>query len=355
MADAGQSIIRRKVAAARAEIAAGGPGADRCWRLALARAMRDKLKTTLDFRSLSVDRRSLGELIDLAPDRALIAVLDGPGEGLGVFMISAPVLAGIIEAQTIGRVKSTELAPRKPTRTDAAMVAGIIDSALRGLDNALADEADLAWAGGFRYASFLDDPRPLGLILEDTTYRLLRAEVDLAGGARTGEVLVAMPAEGRGLVPNAKPVAGQGNDHGHVFVQALSERVHGAHSGLDAVLARVTMSIQDVMDLTEGFTLSLPLAGLDRISLEGLDGRRVAEGRLGQNRGMRAIRLNEDVDHAVSGTRRPQLSGGQDDEAGTEMGMDLDMGGGMPTLGFESQDFAGLDEGDMMFPATGTN
>ncbi len=353
MADAGQGIIQRKVAAARAEVAAGGPGADRGWRLALARAMRDKLKTTLDFRSLSVDRRSLGEVIDLTPDRALIAVLDGPGEGLGVFMISAPVLAGIIEAQTIGRVKSTELAARKPTRTDAAMVAGLIDTALRGLDNALADEADLAWAGGFRYASFLDDPRPLGLILEDTTYRLLRAEVDLAGGARVGEILLAMPAEGRGLVPNVKPVAGQGNDHGHVFVQALSERVHGAHSGLEAVLARVTMSIQDVMDLTEGFLLPLQQAGLDRISLEGLDGRRVAEGRLGQNRGMRAIRLNDDVEGAASGTEGHYRSTGQ--EGGAEMAMGSNMGGEMPALDFDTPDFGSISEGEMAFPMTGTD
>ena len=30
---------------------------------------------------------------------------------------------------------------------------------------------------------------------------------------------------------------------------------------------------------------------LDRIGFEGVDGRRIAEGRLGQNRGMRAVRL----------------------------------------------------------------
>ena len=61
--------------------------------------------------------------------------------------------------------------PRKPTRTDAAMVAGLIDAALAGLEQALLQEADLVWAGGFRYASFLDDARPIGL-LRITSYNV---------------------------------------------------------------------------------------------------------------------------------------------------------------------------------------
>ena len=204
MAKPGQSILRRKVTAARAEVAEGGPGADRAWRLAMARAARDKLKITVDCVAMSLDRRSLAELVELPVPQSLIAVLDGPAEGLGMIVLSPPVLAGFIEAQTIGKVKSTELTARKPTRTDAAMVAGMIDAALRAMELALAEEADLVWAGGFRYASFLDDPRPLGLLLEDCTYKVLRAAVSLAGGARTGEILLALPAAGRGVSPVAK-------------------------------------------------------------------------------------------------------------------------------------------------------
>ena len=349
MAEAGQGIIRRKVAAARAEGASGGPGADRCWRLALARAARDRLATTLDFRSLALDRRSLAELVDLPPEQSLIAVLDGPAEGLGVIMIAPQIMAGFIEAQTIGRIKSGELAARKPTRTDAAMVAGLIDAALRGLETALADEADLVWAGGFRYASFLDDPRPLGLLLDDTTYRVLRAEVDLAGGARAGEIVLALPATGRGMAPSAKAGAGDGQDHGQVFRAALAERVNGAASGLDAVLGRLTLPLTDILALAEGAVLALPMAGLDRIRLEGLDGRCVAEGRLGQNRGMRAIRLNDGLSGAGQ-SRTGQIQPGS--------GVDLGLPGA--DMALDRGDFGGLDEGamagdEMMFAATGTD
>jgi flagellar motor switch protein FliM len=334
MAEVGLGILRRKVAAARAEVAEGGPGADRSWRLSLARAARDKLRTTLDFLSMSVDRRSLAELMEMPQDRSLIAVLDGPAEGLGVIVLSPPVLAAFIEAQTIGKVKSTEVVARKPTRTDAAMVAGLIDNALRGLEVGLADEADLVWAGGFRYASFLDDPRPLGLLLEDVPFKVLRAEVSLARGARTGEILLALPAVGRGQAPATK-LTGDLADHGRVFSAALAERVNLTQCRLEAVLARLKLPLTDVMALSEGMVLTLPQAGLDRISLEGLDGRRVAEGRLGQNRGLRAVRLNEAV------TAQGQTPDGK--LTAVDPGED------------RSMDIGGLEDEAGMYRATGTD
>lgn len=289
MAEAG--IIRRKIAAQKAVTAEGGPGADRGWRIGLARAARDLMKLSLDVRSLAVERRTLAEMAELVPDRALIAILDGPAEGLGAIILSQPILSGFIEAQTIGRIRPQDHVPRKPTRTDAAMVVAVIDAALTGLEQALAEEADLVWAGGFRYASFLDDPRPLTLLLEDAPLRLLRAEVSLAGGVRNGEILLALPADGRGQRPAAAAVEAPPSDHGPLFLQALTERINGAPSRVEAVLARLTMPLANVMALTEGMILPLQNAALDRISLEGLDGRHVADGKLGQNRGMRAVRL----------------------------------------------------------------
>ncbi len=359
MAEAEQGVLRRKILAARAEGVAGGPGADRGWRLALARAARDRLQVTLDFRILVLERRSLAELIELAPERALIAVLDGPAEGLGVIMLGPQILAGFVEAQTIGRIKSGEVAARKPTRTDAAMVAGLIDTAMRGLEHALAEEADLVWTGGFRYASFLDDPRPLGLLLEDVPYRLLRGEIDLAGGARLGEIVLALPAEGRGMAASVRPEGGA-TDHGQVFVQALSERVNGAQSGLDAVLARLKMPLNDIMALAEGAVLALPQAGLDRISLEGLDGRRVAEGRLGQNRGMRAIRLSEGEDGSAespfgTGIGTGLGTGADAAQAGLGGGtLGFDPGADLGLSGEDLGGFGAMEDGELSFPATGT-
>ena len=344
MAVSGQNIIRRKVAALKTAPVAGGPGADRSWRVALARAVRDKLQTTLDFRSLTLERRSLAEIVELVPPRALIAVLDGPDEGLGIIALDPQIMAGIIEAQTIGKVKSTDLVARKTTRTDAAMVAGVIDLALQGLEAGLAEEADLIWAGGFRYASFLDDPRPLGLLMEDVAYKVLRAEIALAGGARKGEILLALPADGRGAVPQPNLDDPMAPDTRHLFHAALADRVNGAHCRIEAVLARLTLPLAQVLKLTEGMVLALPQADLAQISLEGFDGRRVGEGKLGQNRGMRAVRLSA----AEEEEEGQGVMEGLADLGPPDMGFGLggqDLGGGFPAMGL----------GDMMFQATGTD
>lgn len=295
------SVIRRKLAAARAAMTEGTPGADRGWRLALARAARDVMKLPLEVPALRLSRASLAELLEMPADRALFAVLEGPGEGMGLLVLSPPILQGLIEQQTLGRVQSHAASPRKPTRTDAAMVAGLIDAALVGLEQALAQEADLIWAGGFRYASFLDDARPLGLLLEDFSYRVLKAEVSLAHGARMGEVLLALPAEGRGVLPSYAAPEPQEDSDAPAFAIALAERVEGATAELQAALSRVTLPLATIMSLRVGQVLALPTAALDHISIEGLDGRPVGQARLGQNRGMRALRLTASPVQAKAG------------------------------------------------------
>lgn len=288
-----QAAMRRKLAAGALAAAEGGPGADRSWRLSLARAARDVAHLPLEVAWLSADRLTLTELLELPPDRALIAMLEGPGDGLGLLVISAPVLAGIIEMQTIGRVTPQPPAPRRPTRTDASLVAGLIDAALSGLERELAEEADLVWAGGFRYASFLEDARPLGLLLEDGSYRVLRAEVSLALGAKSGEVLLALPAEGRGRRP--APAPREGEDQGPAFTLSFGEQVLAADAVVHARIGRLTLPLSAILALKPGQVLALPQAALDRVSVEGIDGRKLARARLGQTRGMRAVRLDAPI------------------------------------------------------------
>ncbi|MDP3960064.1 MAG: FliM/FliN family flagellar motor switch protein [Pseudorhodobacter sp.] len=286
-------------------------GVDKAWPLALARAARDGMALRLEVAVVTVQRLSLTELLELPPEHALIAVLEGPGDGLGVIMLAPPVLAGLIEAQTTGKVATGPLTTRKPTRTDGAMVAEFLDRALEGLETALLAADDLIWAGGFRYASFMDDPRPLGLLLDDVPYRLVQAEVSLGGGAKSGSVLLALPAEGRGRRPQKAGQAVPEAAAGMVFSAALGEQVMASTCALEAVLYRMTIPLSAVMGLKPGEVVPLPRAALDQIRLEGIGGRRLGAGKLGQNRGMRAVRLTAEAgiavpDPAVAGAARGQ-------------------------------------------------
>lgn len=288
MAEVGNFLQRRMLGRGQDGIAAG-PAAERCWRLAMSRAARDAMTLRLDVAGLQSRAMSLAELLDLPPARALIAVLDGPKDGIGLLILSPDVLAGMVEVQTMGRVTAQVPLPRKPSRTDAAMVAGFVDQALEDLEMALMAEADLVWTEGFRYASFMDDPRPLGLMLEDVTYRVLVADVRLEDGAKSGEIILALPAMGRGRQPAG--VVQTDTLAGDEFVQALGAQVAQAEAVLDVVVGRVSLTLQALMALGVEDVLPLNRAGLDRVSIEGANGARVADGRLGQSRGQRAVML----------------------------------------------------------------
>jgi flagellar motor switch protein FliM len=299
------AILRRKIDQARQPQAEGAPGADRGWRLALARATRDAMGLDIDFRQLAISRAGLAEVLDLAPMHALVALLDGPHGGLGVLMLGPTVTASLIEMQTLGRLSGPAPPARKPTRIDAAMVAGVVDRALAGLDQSLADEADRVWASGFRYASYLDEVRPLGLILEEDSYRILAAEVALGGSGRTGPVILVLPAAGRGEVPEA--MAGSTRETAPQFTTALAAQVELAECQLDAVIGRLVLPIGRILAMTAGEVLGLPQAGLDALTLETRDGRRIARARLGQNRGMRALKISLAEAPGRAATQPPQV------------------------------------------------
>lgn len=283
-------VLRRKLAASQ-PVETGTETGARAWRVAFARAARDCIGLDLAVPVLRDDRRSLGELLDLVPECALLAVLEGPAQGLGLLAMSPDLLAAVIEMQTTGRVTSNPPLPRRPTRTDAAMSARLIDAALTTLEQALATSPDLPWTAGFRYASFLDEPRPLGLLLDDVPYRLLVCDLDIAGGMRQGRVLLALPAEGRGPKPAPAPPVGETPVTAQAWQAALKGAVLGSEVALDAVIGRLRLPLSQAMALENGMILPLKDARIDQVTLLVPGGDLVASGKLGQHKGMRALKL----------------------------------------------------------------
>src|SRR5690606_18232110 len=173
-----------------------------------------------------------------------------------------------------GRVGAAGIVPRRPTRTDAAMSQRFIDRVQEEVEVLLATEAAIVWAGGFRYASFLDDPRPLGVLFEDVGYRLLRLTLAFGEtGAREGTVLLAVPAEGRGPVPppaggtgttaGADAVAGAGSA-GPDWGERMERAVLAAEVRLEAVLDRMSLPLAAVAALRPGALLPVAAGALSR-------------------------------------------------------------------------------------------
>lgn len=316
---AAHAVLRRKAGAVQG-LARTAHEAERALPLALARSAQDGIGLALAVARLEARRGGLGELLEAPPPGALLAIVEGPGESLGMVALAPAVLAAVIERQAIGRVTAALPPPRRPTRTDAAMTAPLIDRLLAEFALALGPSPDAAWAAGYRYASFLDDARPLGLLLEDVPYRLFFAEVALGAPAqKRGEVVIALPAVPRAATgprrreapapeeKDAPDEPAQPRDRtaedaaaaaAAAWARALESVVLGAPAVIDAVLDRVSLPIFAVLGLRPGAVLPLPAATIDRLVLEGPGGRRLGEGRLGQARGLRAIRVTLPEDAA---------------------------------------------------------
>ena len=260
--------------------------AARAWTLAVARAARDELGLPVDLRDVAVERRVLAEVAELLPAPALIAVLDeGKGRATGFAVLDAALTAGMVEALTTGRVSAAGEA-RRPTRTDAAMLAPVLDRALAGFETALDGVAGHETMRGYRFAALAEGARSLLLMLDEGPYRLLRARGVLGGGVRDGTLMLGLPDR---MTPTPARIAPPVQDDD--FAADMAAQVVQAAVRLDAVLLRLSLPLGTVLQLQVGQEIALIQADIARIGLEGLDGRRVATGLLGQQGGLRAIRI----------------------------------------------------------------
>jgi flagellar motor switch protein FliM len=295
---ASDTVLKRKAEAGRGHAGGAPPTPPRAFGHAVAKAGQDMFHLPVAVTEAVEVRASLADLPERLVERALLAVMEGPGGGLGLVALSPEVLTTLIEMQTTKRIGAAEVAARRPTRTDAAMSVRFIDRVMEELGLLLAADPSIVWAGGFRYGSFLDDPRPLGLLLEDTVYRVLRLTLGLgAEGARRGTLLFAMPVEGRGAMP--QPAAGAAAVGPETaapgpadWAGRMERAVLGARAGIDAVLDRISLPLSAVMAFAPGTVVPVAAGALAGVRIEGQGRRLLATGRLGQCQGNLALRLN---------------------------------------------------------------
>lgn len=265
------------------------------------------------------------ELAELFPERALLAVVQGDGDRLGVVALCPSLIASLIEMQAIGRVSSRAVRARKPTRTDASITADFVNRLLCELGNAAAAGPDCPDFAHYRYASFLDDARPLLLMLDDAPLANLTLTFRIGnGGQRDGKIIVALPTGSgaelsgfNGTMPaltmqtpepdfdTHEPFA-QATDSfllpeaGYGDPDSLAPAVQQAPIPLRGVLCRRPMTLRAIRALKAGDLIPLPAGALNETRLETESGQILALGRLGEADGLHAIRLH-DPDHHAGG------------------------------------------------------
>ena len=250
---------------------------------------------------------TLAELPELLPDPALLAVLQGPGDAVGVMALCPQTVTALIEIQTLGRVTGRPLARRRLTRSDAALCADFIDTFLSELAQEGRGVEGLEEFRGFRYATHIDDARPLALMMEDRAYRSLGLKL-LLGGSEAGEgrLFLALPqprpdAE-RPQPALAQPAVATAPSKRPAVPPLVSLRSATQQAPVEVVgiLCRRRMSLRELRGLTPGKILALPRVSLSDTRIETADGQVLAIGKFGEADGCHAIRLRDPVAPAES-------------------------------------------------------
>jgi len=335
MSDA--STIQRKAGAGRPQPDIQAMSAAKALRLALSRTAEEEMglaATIIDFSEL---RLPLGGIAGELPKCALIAMITAEDGARGLFVLDHVLMAALIEQMTTGAVRNTAAEERVPTSTDAALASALIDKMLARFEILVSTAANPPDVGGYRYATPLRDPRAIGLTLDDQRYRYYRLTVDLAQGAKTGDMLMFLPLERP--VPSIEGVEPPGS-----WQEKMEQTVSTAEVTMDAALYRLRLSLSDVMGFEVGQQIPVPRKAVAQVQVEGIDGRVIATARLGQANGLRALRINDPAsaneDDTVMGPgpleNPAQIGDGDGDSAGPMAGAGdlppLDGGGGLAPL-----------------------
>lgn len=281
-----KTVLERKLALARDERQGDTRSILRALRLALARAADEAVGLPMSVIGATQARRELDELGRAVAEDRLYLMLSGPEGTLGAACIDRACVTAILQQQTMGQVVAGGFVERPFTGTDAAMVAPLLDALLPRAHDMVDQPADRACLAGFEFCARAESRRALLLLLEYDRYRVFDLTAEIAGGKAQGQITLILPdrpeAEVAG-VEGAKTVQGRHLDEAFGVVRA----------DLDAVISRIRLPLAAFAGMQAGDLLPLVGHKLDKTEIVTIEGRQVALARLGQCRGMRAVRLNE--------------------------------------------------------------
>ncbi|WP_263828318.1 FliM/FliN family flagellar motor C-terminal domain-containing protein [Ruegeria aquimaris] len=277
--------MERKLALARDERQGDTRSILRALRLALARAADDAVGLAVAVIGATQARYELDELARAVPEGRLYLLLSGLGEGLGAICFDRACVSSLLQQQTMGQVLNGDSPGRAYTETDAAMAAPLVDAFLPRASELAEIPADRNCLAGYSYAARADGRRALLLLLEAEQYRVFDLTVEIAGGKLQGQITLILPDQ-----PEIRDEDGRDREDEN---PGLEQSFGVVRAELNAVICRFKLPLSALADMQPGSLLPLNEPKLDKIDMLTIEGRSVAVARLGQCRGMRAVRLNE--------------------------------------------------------------
>jgi flagellar motor switch protein FliM len=287
-------VLRRKIAA---HIRQPPPRPDAC--AAAGRAFGRALRhAALPFEGLGL---SLGEVTVISgqpleaavaamPDHGLLAGVEAEQDGQrGLLALSSGLVDALVEVQTTGRVEAGQPAARPVTRIDEALSRDFIDFVLSAFARETAALDGRAWPARMVYGSRVGDRGQIALLFPERDYMIATADLEFAGVDRRARFVLVLPVDPAGVMPVGAAHGARMPDA--AWVAARARMLDALRLPLETVLLRAVRPLAQVQALAVGDLLAFSPADLLEVSLETVDGRPLAHGRLGQIGGRRAVRL----------------------------------------------------------------
>ncbi len=277
------SALERKITASQDSEGGDARAVLKALRLSLARAAGDCIGLPLSVIGVRQKTCAQDKLTEFIENDWLMLML-ASGESTAAVCLDQGLVSAIVQQQTICSVLDDEPEPRALTDTDAAMVVPLVENTLKRASALVETPADKAALSGLEFTTRAPDRRALVMGMIDDGYRICELTVELAGGARQGRIRILLPEHASEANENTCDAA----DY-----PRLDQASGAMRAELNAVIGRLSLPLTTLTDLSVGDILPLTDARLDRVAVLSIDGKCAAFGRLGQCRGMRAIRVNE--------------------------------------------------------------
>ena len=287
------SVIYRKTRVARDGFDARVMSPAKAFRLSLAKAADVLFDLDVTIATIEQIKLKHGDIQKEMGDDGLLILLDGYGGSRAVLKFDMQLLSALIEVQTTGKVSPADIPARVMTRTDAAMVAPLVNALMSGFDMQMSAEFDDFRETGFGFGDMAEDARALSLVLVDPEFELFRISVDVANGTKSGCLTVMAP------VPPKNDFGLSHEKTGTQNVSGLEQNTMNAPIVLSAAMARVSMPLKEIWAFQPGHKMALPIDSMNETLLLGAKGHVVSEVRLGQLNGWRAVRFVSGDDAAL--------------------------------------------------------
>ncbi|EBA10623.1 FliM/FliN family flagellar motor switch protein [Roseobacter sp. CCS2] len=319
MTDSTQVTLLRRMTRPQGQEVADNPlTSSRAVRLALTKAANDTVGLVLTVQSVAEEVTSLDDMLGTLADELMLVALERDGGLAGLIALDMEMRAAVLEMETMGAVLAHPAEARAPTLTDKTLCDPLLQAFLSAFPLAVLDTPLEGWMDSVVLGHKIESTRAAGLVLADRDYRIVRLSVDLGVAERQAELVIVLPVVQHAPEPETTPETFFDWD------SDFQDRVSDAPARLDALLHRFPISLATAQGLQVGSVLPLPGCTVNSVRLLSPDGHEVAQAKLGQIGGYRAVRLE-----AAPAPQLIELPGTTAD-VGQSLpdAMDVDLGGG---------------------------